>query len=77
MGAFSLSIASVYKVRAPSGWSGTRRTVLTTTNLQAATGLDLPFTQIGKPHHLTYEFADSMLTRHTKQLRGVDQDLNV
>ncbi|RSH78616.1 uncharacterized protein EHS24_002345 [Apiotrichum porosum] len=56
MGAFSLSIASVYK---------------------AATGLDLPFTQIGKPHHLTYEFADSMLTRHTKQLRGVDQDLNV
>lgn len=44
---------------------------------KAATGLDLPFTQIGKPHRLTYEFVNSMLHRQVKELRGEDQPLNV
>lgn len=48
MGAFSLSVASVFK---------------------AATGADLPFTQLGKPHHITYEFADRMLAARGKELR--------
>lgn len=44
---------------------------------KAATGFDLPFTQIGKPHRVTFEFAESMLRRRVKELRGADQDLNV
>lgn len=36
----------------------------------AATGLKLPFTQYGKPHRPTYEFADAMLHRRADELRG-------
>jgi len=44
---------------------------------QAATGLELPYKQFGKPYKLTYEFADAMLRRRTEELRGEDEELNV
>ncbi|WOO77237.1 putative CDP-alcohol phosphatidyltransferase class-I family protein [Vanrija pseudolonga] len=44
----------------------------------AATGLPLPFTQYGKPHRPTYEFADKMLRRRADELRGPGaESLNV
>lgn len=44
---------------------------------KAVTGLDLPFTQIGKPYKVTYDFANLMLHRRVEELRGKDQPLNV
>jgi ribonucleotide monophosphatase NagD (HAD superfamily) len=39
---------------------------------QATTGKDLAYTQFGKPHRATYDFAQKMLERHLKEARGVD-----
>ena len=42
------------------------------------TGLELPYTQFGKPHTTTYDFAETMLRRHVKELGGDAQgDLDV
>jgi len=30
------------------------------------------YTQFGKPHRATYDFAQRMLERHLKEVRGVD-----
>jgi ribonucleotide monophosphatase NagD (HAD superfamily) len=30
----------------------------------------LPFTQFGKPHKTTYDFAETMLRRHLKKVGG-------
>lgn len=43
---------------------------------KACTGLPLPYHQYGKPHHATYEFANTMLDRQAKSL-GVNAPLNV
>jgi ribonucleotide monophosphatase NagD (HAD superfamily) len=42
------------------------------------TGLELPFTQFGKPHKTTYDFAETMLRRHLKQMGGdAESELDV
>jgi len=41
-------------------------------------GLELPFTQFGKPHKTTYDFAETMLRRHLKEIGGDSEgDLDV
>ena len=42
--------------------------------LQATTGRDLLFTQYGKPHTATYDFAEAMLRTHLKVLGRPNED---
>lgn len=42
--------------------------------LQATTGRDLPFSQYGKPHTATYDFAEAMLRTHLKVLGRPNED---
>ena len=42
------------------------------------TGLELPVTQYGKPHTVTYAFAEKMLRHHLDKMGGDPEgDLNV
>ncbi|KAL7423421.1 hypothetical protein Q5752_001001 [Cryptotrichosporon argae] len=44
---------------------------------KATTGLDLPFTQYGKPHAPTYAFADDMLRQHAAAIGANAEALSV
>ena len=72
-GAFRLAVEQIYKVRSFSGSLSPDLTLL-----QATTGLDLQYTQYGKPHAVTYHFAQEMIMKHLHDIgRGGQMSGNV